>query len=49
MNMKKKTKPVIDYYKKQSIFFEVDGRGEEEEVNERLEDAIVKTIQQLRG
>jgi len=45
----KKTKPVIEYYKKQSIFFEVDGRGEEEEVNERLEEAIVKTVQQLRG
>lgn len=45
----KKTKPVIEYYKKQTIFFEVDGRGDEEEVNERLEEAIVKTVQQLRG
>lgn len=45
----KKTKPVIDYYKKQSVFFEVDGAGTEDEVNNRLEDAVKHLITQLRG
>jgi len=45
----KKTKPVIDYYEKQTIFFEVDGFGTEETVNERLEDAMIKAVKQLRG
>jgi adenylate kinase len=45
----KKTKPVIEYYKKQTIFFEVDGSGSEDQVNERLEDAMIKAVKQLRG
>ncbi|MDD4372587.1 MAG: adenylate kinase [Bacteroidales bacterium] len=45
----KKTKPVIEYYKKQTIFFEVDGAGDEDAVNERLEDAVVKAVKQLRS
>jgi adenylate kinase len=45
----KKTKPVIEYYKKQTIFFEVDGSGVEDQVNERLEDAMIKAVKQLRG
>ncbi len=45
----KKTKPVIEYYKKQTIFFEVDGSGDENQVNERLEDAMIKAVKQLRG
>jgi len=45
----KKTKPVIEYYKKQTIFFEVDGSGGEDQVNERLEDAMIKAVKQLRG
>lgn len=45
----KKTKPVIEYYKKQTIFFEVDGAGNEDAVNERLEEAMVKAVKQLRS
>lgn len=45
----KKTKPVIEYYKKQTIFFEVDGAGNEDAVNERLEEAMVKAVRQLRS
>jgi adenylate kinase len=45
----KKTKPVIEYYKKQTIFFEVDGSGSEETVNERLEEAMLKAVKQLRS
>ena len=44
-----KTKPVIEYYKKQSIFFEIDGAGTEEEVNARLQEAIVQTRRMLRS
>jgi adenylate kinase len=44
----KKTKPVIDYYKKQSVFFEVDGDGSPEDVNQRLEDAIKDAFKELR-
>lgn len=45
----KKTKPVIEYYQKQSVFFEIDGSGSENEVNDRLQDAIKKGIRQVRG
>ncbi len=45
----KKTKPVIEYYKKQTIFFEVDGAGNEDTVNEMLEEAMVKAVKQLRS
>jgi len=45
----KKTKPVIDYYKKQSVFFEVDGTGTEDEVNQRLEEAVRKEMGLSRG
>jgi adenylate kinase len=45
----KKTKPVIEYYKKQSVFFESDGSGTEEEVNARLQEAIRKGIRQVRN
>ncbi|MBW7847797.1 MAG: adenylate kinase [Bacteroidales bacterium] len=44
----KKTKPVIEYYKKQSVFFEVDGEGSKEEVNTRLQDAIRRGIREIR-
>jgi len=44
----KKTKPVIEYYKKQSIFFEIDGAGTEDEVNSRLQEAIKKGVRQMR-
>lgn len=44
----KKTKPVIEYYKKQSVFFEADGAGTKEEVNERLQEAIKKGIREIR-
>ncbi|MDY0370104.1 MAG: adenylate kinase [Bacteroidales bacterium] len=45
----KKTKPVIEYYKKQSIFFDVDGAGSEEEVNDRLQDKIKQGLRQVRN
>ncbi|PKP53640.1 MAG: adenylate kinase [Bacteroidetes bacterium HGW-Bacteroidetes-1] len=45
----KKTKPVIEYYKKQSVFFEIDGAGTEEEVNSRLQESIRKGMRQARG
>lgn len=45
----KKTKPVIEYYKKQSVFFDVDGAGTEEEVNVRLQETIKKGIRQVRN
>ncbi len=39
----KKTKPVIDYYKRQNIFFaDVDGAGTQEEVYDRLADVVKK-------
>ncbi len=44
----KKTKPVIDYYKKQSVFFEADGAGSKEEVNERLQEAMKKGMREIR-
>jgi len=44
----KKTKPVIEYYKKQSIFFEIDGAGTADEVNARLQEAIRKGVRQMR-
>jgi len=44
----KKTKPVIDYYKRQCSFFEIDGAGTPEEVNFRLEEAIKEVNKQLR-
>jgi adenylate kinase family enzyme len=44
----KKTKPVIEYYKKQSVFFDTDGAGTLEEVNERLQDAIKRGIREIR-
>jgi adenylate kinase len=45
----KKTKPVIEYYKKQSVFFDSDGSGTEEDVNARLQEAIRKGIRQVRN
>jgi adenylate kinase len=45
----KKTRPVIENYKKQSVFFEVDGAGSEEAVNVRLETAMQTAIKQVRG
>lgn len=44
----KKTKPVIDYYKKQSVFFEVDGAGTTEEVSERLDEAVKEAYKQVK-
>jgi adenylate kinase len=45
----KKTRPVIDNYKKQSVFYEIDGAGSEDVVNKRLEAAMQTAIKQLRG
>ncbi len=45
----KKTRPVIDNYKKHSVFFEVDGAGNEDVVNSRLEVAMKSAIKQARG
>ena len=39
----------IDNYKKQSVFFEVDGAGSEEAVNMRLETAMQTAIKQVRA
>ncbi len=36
----KKTKPVVEYYKKQSIYLEVDGAGDEETVYQHLEATV---------
>lgn len=36
----KKTKPVVEYYKKQSIYLEVDGAGSEEKVYQQLEATV---------
>ncbi len=45
----KKTKPVIEYYQKQSIFFDVDGAGTPEEVSLRLQESIKKGVRQVRN
>ncbi|MFZ4464850.1 MAG: adenylate kinase [Bacteroidales bacterium] len=45
----KKTRPVIDNYKKQSLFFEVDGAGTEQDVNTRLQTSVETAMKQLRG
>jgi adenylate kinase len=43
----KKTKPVIDYYKRQNIYFEVDGGGNKEEVYNRLEVAVKEAYRKI--
>jgi adenylate kinase len=45
----KKTRPVIDNYKKQSLFFEVDGAGTEQDVNTRLQTSVETAMKLLRG
>jgi len=43
---KQKTKPVIDYYRKQSKYYAIDGSGSEEEVFEKLNVLIAKIIKE---
>ena len=43
---KQKTKPVIDYYRKQSKYYAIDGTGTEEEVFEKLNVLIAKIIKE---
>lgn len=43
----KKTKPVIEYYKRQNIYFEVDGGGTKENVYERLEHAVKEAYKKV--
>jgi adenylate kinase len=43
----KKTKPVIDYYKRQNIYFEVDGAGTKESVYNRLESAVKEAYRKI--
>jgi len=43
---KQKTKPVIDYYRKQSKYYAIDGTGTEEEVFEKLNELVAKIIKE---
>ncbi len=43
---KQKTKPVIDYYRKQSKYYAIDGTGTEEEVFKKLNELVAKIIKE---
>ena len=43
---KEKTKPVIDYYRKQSKYYAIDATGTEQEVFERLNTLVAQIIKE---